>query len=89
MQFGPRLFSADQSRWPHHGVERYVVLAHELVQLNIFLILPPLFPLVCVISCYRDVTNRGVKPHIEDFVCKLFDGDWCAPLEVASNAPAI
>ena len=40
-----------------NGVEWHVVLGHELVQLHLLRVLPPLFPLICVASCDRQVAG--------------------------------
>ena len=70
-------------------MERDVVLAHELIELDIsLLVLPPLFPEVSVGRRDRDIADRCIEPDIEDLVCELVDGDFGAPLEIASDAPA-
>lgn len=68
------------------------VLAHELVQLNVIRVLPPLLPLVRVLLGHRDITNRGIKPHVNNLVLELFvlvgvADRWHSdtPLEVTSN----
>ena len=86
MQFGPGLLRTNHGRWEDHSVERDVVLAHELVELDILLVLPPLLPLVGVGGCNRDVTNRGIEPDIEDLLSEFLDRDRRAPLKVASDA---
>jgi hypothetical protein len=40
-------------------------LAHELVQLHILRVLPPLPPLLSVPRGDGQVANRGVEPHVE------------------------
>ena len=40
-----------------NSVERHVVLGHELVQLHLLRVLPPLFPLIRVASCDRQVAG--------------------------------
>ena len=43
------------------GMEIHVVLAHELVQINILRIEPPLLPLGSIVRRYARITNRRVK----------------------------
>lgn len=54
-----------------HGVEGYVVFAHELVELNVVVVLPPLFPFLAVVSSDTQIANRCIKPHIEHLVAIL------------------
>lgn len=70
-------------------MESNVVFAHELIKLHILLVLPPLPPLISVISCDRDVANWSVKPHIENFIGELFKRDSGSPFEVTCNAPTM
>lgn len=48
-----------------YSVEWHIILAHELIELNIFRILPPFLPLSCVAWCDWDISNGCIKPHIE------------------------
>lgn len=43
------------------GVEVHIVLAHELVQADVLVIEPPLFPLRCIVGCYTDVPNARLE----------------------------
>lgn len=88
MQLGPWLARPDQGRWEDHSMESHVVFSHELIQLHILLVLPPLLPLVGVPSSDRDITDRSVKPDIEHFVGELIDGNFGSPLEITRNASA-
>ena len=47
-------------------MERHIILAHKLIQLCIFRILPPLLPLRCVARSNRNISNRRIKPDIEN-----------------------
>ena len=89
MELGPWLFGADEGRREDNSVESNVVLAHELVQLDILLVLPPLFPLVGVSSRDRKVADGSIEPDIEDLMLEFFDGNGRAPLQIASDAPTV
>ena len=67
-------------------MERDIVLTHELVELDVLLVLPPLFPLVSVGSCDGDVTNWRVKPNVENLVLKFLKRDSSSPFEITSDA---
>ena len=47
-------------------MEWHVVLAHKLIQLYIFRILPPLLPLRCVARSNRNISDRCIKPDIKN-----------------------
>lgn len=86
MKLGPRLSRSNQRRWENDCVERDIILTHELVKLNVLLVLPPLFPLVSVASCDGDVTNWRVKPNVENLVLKFLNWDSSSPFEITSDA---
>ena len=66
----PGLFGRNESTWKDHGVKGHIVLAHKLIQVDrIISLFPPLFPFWCVASGNAGISNRSVKPHIEN----LFD----------------
>lgn len=79
---------------------RHIVLAHELVELDILGVLPPLLPVgtvqvagVCQVLRNRDVSNAGIKPDIEDLLGVLLVaesiktlGDRNTPLEISGDA---
>ena len=68
-------------------MESDVILAHELVQLNIISrVKPPFFPLIVIVCRNRYVPNRSIEPHIEHFLFKFFKWYWGAPLQVTGNA---
>ena len=67
-------------------MESDVVLAHELVELDVVVVLPPLLPLISVGSCDGKVTDRGIEPNVEDLVGEFLDGNWGAPLEISGDA---
>lgn len=71
-------------------MEGDVVLAHELVELDVLRVLPPLVPLLLrVVGRDRQVADGRVEPHVEHLVLVLLDGNGRAPLEVAGDAPAL
>jgi len=67
-------------------VEGNVVLAHELVELNILGVLPPLLPLLGVSCCDRRVADGGIEPDVEDLTLPARKGNRGTPLEVTGNA---
>ena len=78
---------AQKRGWEDDSVERHIILAHELNQLHIVWVLPPGPPICHIVGSDADVTNGGVKPHIEDLVLIAGSGDCCTPLQVSSDAP--
>ena len=70
-------------------MESDIVFAHELIELHILLILPPLSPLISVISSDRDVANRCIEPDIENLVRELIERDRCSPFEITCNAASM
>ena len=66
-------------------MECRVVFAHELVQLHVLLVLPPLLPLIDVVCCDGDVANWSVKPHVKDLVLEFVDRDRRAPFKVSRD----
>ena len=68
-------------------MESSVVFAHELVQLDILRILPPLLPVFVlssqVVGGDRDVADRSVKPDIEHLV--LVIRHLSAPLQIPGD----
>ena len=67
-------------------MERYVVLAHELVQLDILGVLPPLLPILGVSGSDGGVTNGGIEPDIEDLVLPARQRHRGTPFEVTGDA---
>lgn len=52
----------DLDRGPVHSVEIHIVLAHELVQSDVFWVEPPLFPLSRhIVRGDARVTNGGIE----------------------------
>lgn len=87
---------------PHHGVgitrsfqrareddrvERHVVLAHELVQLDLVRVLPPLFPLGGVVGRNRKVSNRRVEPNVKDLLPESVHRHRDTPFEITGDTP--
>lgn len=81
------------------GHIRHIVLAHELIKLDVLRVLPPLLPVraIQVIAIDQvlgngDVANTSIEPNIEDLLCILlvtqaFEilGNRNTPLEVSSD----
>jgi hypothetical protein len=61
MQHGPRPSIGKQDGREEHGVEIDVILSHELVELNVLRIEPPLFPIFRVASRNRRIADRSIK----------------------------
>ena len=90
MQHRVWVLCAQEGAREDHRVEGNVVFAHELVELDIIGVFPPLVPvLLCVAGSNRQVANGGIEPHIENLVGILFQGDGGAPLEVTGDASAL
>ena len=70
-------------------MEGDIVLAHELVELYILGVLPPLQIVVWeILLGDADIADRGVEPDVEDFLLVVFERDLGAPLEVSGDASA-
>jgi hypothetical protein len=70
-------------------VECNVVLGHELVKLDLFVVFPPFLPiLMIVVSSDREIAYGCIKPHIKDFVFIAFFRNLSAPFEVSGDASA-
>jgi len=71
-------------------VECRVILAHELVKLNVIVVLPPLFPIIILstkVACGdRNVTNGCIEPYIEDLVLIALFWHGCTPFKVSCDA---
>jgi hypothetical protein len=67
-------------------MERNIVLAHELIQLDVLGVLPPFLPLLGVSGCNRRVANRSIKPDVKDLALPAFERDRSTPRQVASDA---
>jgi hypothetical protein len=70
-------------------VEGYVVLAHELEELDILRVLPPLLPILfIVVGCNAEIANWSIEPDIENLVLVLLERNRSTPLQIASDASA-
>lgn len=56
----------------HHSycVKRHIIFAHELKELHIIRVLPPLLPLCSVARSDRHISNWSIKPHVKHLVNK-------------------
>jgi len=86
LEHGPGLASGQEGGGEDHSVESQVVLSHELVQLHVLSVLPPLLPLVAVVGGDGDIADGSIEPHIEDFVSVLLERHGSSPLQVTGNA---
>ncbi|KAI3479573.1 hypothetical protein L1887_58385 [Cichorium endivia] len=80
------VLAADEARGEDDGVEAHVVLAHELVELDVVRVLPPLLPLVGVVCGDARVADGRVEPHVQHLVLHALDGDGHTPLEVRASS---
>jgi len=67
----------------------YVVLAHELVELNLFGVLPPLLPLVGIGRGDRWVSEASVEPHVDDLLLISRKRHWHTPLHITSDRSSL
>jgi len=74
-------------------VEGCIVLTHELVELDLLRVLPPLSPVLIVgsevVACNRDVADWCIEPDIEDLVLIVVSWNRSAPLQVSCDASAM
>jgi len=71
-------------------VEGDVILAHKLIELNVFRILPPLLPVFLNVICSdREVTDGCIEPDIEYFLLVVVKRDWGAPLEISGDTASL
>ena len=54
------------------GVEGYVVFADKLEKLDLIRIPPPLLPIGGMGRGDRNISDTGIKPHVENFVLVSF-----------------
>ena len=80
---------AEERAGEDDGVERHVVLAHELHQLHVLRPPPPLLPRCGIVCGDGQVANRRVKPDVEHFVAEAVERHGRAPLQVACDAPLL
>lgn len=86
VQQGPLLASANQGTRKHDGMEGNIVLAHELHQLDLVWVLPPVSPRVCIVGSDWDVANWSIIPDIETLALKSLLWDRNSPLKISGNA---
>jgi hypothetical protein len=60
VQHGPGSTICKLDRREVDTVEVRVVLAHELIELDLFWVEPPFFPFFCVVCCYTRVAYRCI-----------------------------
>lgn len=66
-------------------MERHIVLAHELIQLHILWISPPLLPVLGVVGCDGHIANASIEPHIHDFVIVSLKRNRCTPFQISRD----
>ena len=67
-------------------MERDVVLSNELEEVNVLRLLPPIPPVVGIVSGDGYVAYWGVEPYVEDLVLVAFLWNGNAPLEIPCYA---
>ena len=68
VEHGPFVACTDLGTRENDCMKGYIVLAHELIELDILRISPPELPILCIIGSNRGVTNAGIEPHVEDLL---------------------
>lgn len=79
------MFCTNESTWEEYSVELNVVFAHELVLLDL-LVLPPITPVVGLISCDRDLAYRRVEPNLKHLRFEPFYRNGSTPLKITGYA---
>jgi UDP-N-acetylglucosamine enolpyruvyl transferase len=78
---------------------RNIVLAHELIELDVLRVLPPLLPVrtIQIITIHQvlgngNIANAGIEPDVEDLLCILLVtqafkilGNGNTPLEISGD----
>jgi len=90
VKHGVWIVSAKKGAWEDNWVEGDVILAHKLIELNVFRILPPLLPVFLNVICSdREVTDGCIEPDIEYFLLVVVKRDWGAPLEISGDTASL
>jgi len=66
-----------------------IILTHELEQLHILRVFPPLFPLICIVSSNGQIPYWSIKPNIKHLILKLLQRHGCPPFQVPCDAPSL
>ncbi|KAI5297226.1 hypothetical protein KEM55_004994, partial [Ascosphaera atra] len=82
----PLIPRANLAAWEDNTVERNVILAQELIKLNILRVPPPLLPFRGIVGGDGWITDTGFKPHVEDFVIEALERNRHTPLHITGNA---
>lgn len=61
VELRPLAAITDLNGWPINSVEVNVILAHELVEMNILGVEPPLLPILGIVGGDTGVSNWGIK----------------------------
>lgn len=86
MQFCPDVSSADLRSREHDGVKNNVVLADELMQLDMLRVSPPFLLFLGVVGCDGHIANASVKSRVDDLVFVGRERYLCSPFHVPSDA---
>lgn len=63
----------------------YIILGHELVELDLVWILPPFFPVWCITTSNTGITYGSIKPNVHNFMFKALFRNRCTPLKISGN----
>jgi len=70
-------------------MERNVVFTHELDQLDVFSILPPLFPTLSVVGSDGNVSDGGIIPDVEDLIFIAREWDSNTPFKISGDTSGL
>ena len=70
-------------------MEWNIVFAHELEQLDIVRVFPPLFPIVSVVGGDRNVSEWCIKPNIEHLIVHAINWYMDTPAQISSHASCL
>ena len=88
VKLGPVVSGANLTSGEDDRMEDNVILAEELVELDVGVV-PPLLPLVSVAGSNGDVANASVEPGVDNLLFVARERDWGSPLHVSRNASTI
>lgn len=84
----PFLLGGDEAGGEYDGMERYIIFTHELIKLDIIvLIKPPSFVVLLEqVGSNRNIADRSIEPNVENLILEFFNRHAHTPLQVTSDA---